>query len=70
VIRGSPPGGSSEVQASEIDFLLDANEQLRATNARGNVRASSIDAAGLPRLIEAPRVDVVYRIVGKRSLSP
>lgn len=62
-------GGSSEVQASEIDFLLDANEQLRATNARGNVRASSIDAAGLPRLIEAPRVDVIYRVVGKRSLA-
>ncbi|MFM8394650.1 MAG: LPS export ABC transporter periplasmic protein LptC [Acidobacteriota bacterium] len=60
---------SSQVLANEIDFLLDENEQLRSTLARGQVRASSIDAAGLPRSIEAPRVDVRYRIVGNRSLA-
>lgn len=60
---------SSEVLANEIDFLLDEHEQLRATVARGSVRASSVDAAGLPRSIEAPQVDVRYRIVGNRSLA-
>jgi LPS export ABC transporter protein LptC/lipopolysaccharide transport protein LptA len=61
--------GASEVVAAEIDFLFDENEQLERSISRGNVRAATIDSAGLPRSIVAPLIEVDYQVVGNRSLA-
>lgn len=60
---------SSEVTASEIDFIFDANEQLERSLARGNVRAATVDSAGLPRSIAAPIISIDYLVKGNRSLA-
>lgn len=58
---------ASEIVAAEIDFHFGSSEQLERSVARGDVRASAVDSAGLPRSILAPSIKVDYQIVGNRS---
>jgi len=63
----APEPAVSDIVAAEIDFHFGTREQLEQSVARGDVRASAVDSAGLPRSILAPLINVDYQVVGNRS---
>lgn len=57
----------SEIIAREMDFLLDGDEHLKSSVARGSARAFSLKD-GSPREILAEQIEVQYQVQQNRSL--
>ncbi|MGB7923028.1 MAG: LPS export ABC transporter periplasmic protein LptC [Pyrinomonadaceae bacterium] len=67
-LRSMTEGRAAEARSNEMDFFLDADQQLQSAVASGEVRAQSLDADSEMQLTGASAMDVNFQPQGERSL--
>jgi LPS export ABC transporter protein LptC/lipopolysaccharide transport protein LptA len=67
-LRSMTEGRAAEARSNEMDFFLDADQQLQRAVASGEVRAQSLDADSEMQLTGASAMDVNFQPQNDRSL--
>ena len=67
-LRSMDEGHAAEAHATDIDFYLDANQQLQRAYAARDVRAQTLNADSEMQLNGANTLDINFQTVGDRSV--
>src|SRR5256714_6901585 len=67
-LRSMDEGHAAEAHATDIDFYLDANQQLQRAYAARDVRAQSLNADSDMQLTGANTLDINFQTIGDRSV--